>query len=428
MPPTADDFDSDEALAEWLLDEWDEGRGTSKSQLEVQIWSDPSSHGRRFDRFVRTTLGVSTSRPSKQTDRIQELERQIRGLGEHPHGSEAPLWEIQVQHARQSCLAGLRIWNDPTSTFRAGAFALLFITAWNSLAIALLDRNAEIWWKDKLGKDGERLALDTRDLIAAAFPGDGHTGLRENVEVWLRVRNAVAHRHLPVLDTLMIPYAQAGLLNLENMLTATGAEYGLSSALSVPLQLSGFRDPGVLASRRKLQASLPLDVQAILSDAADAAETLLTDPTYILRVAFIPTVPSSGRSPDAVAYFVRPGEVPSELEDVIERYVVLPKPTHGSRPNIAASDVMKEVTRRTGFRFHSALHATAARALGAWPATGEPDRTQDIALAEYITSFKRYLYTQAWIDLLAKELADAERFEEITGKAPKLADPAPEAG
>ncbi len=39
-------------------------------------------------------------------------------------------------------------------------------------------------------------------------------------------------------------------------------------------------------------------------------------------------------------------------------------------------------------------------------------------LAEYITSFGRYLYSQAWIDELAEKLREPESFETITGKPP----------
>jgi hypothetical protein len=67
-------------LAQELMARWDQGKGTSKSQVEIEVWGDATSLGRHFDRFVRTQLGVSTNRPSKQTDRIAGLERKIRGL------------------------------------------------------------------------------------------------------------------------------------------------------------------------------------------------------------------------------------------------------------------------------------------------------------------------------------------------------------
>jgi hypothetical protein len=106
------------------------------------------------------------------------------------------------------------------------------------------------------------------DLVGDALPGSANSGLRENIRFWVDLRNAVAHRHLPALDALVIPEAQAGLLNFETALVDRfGIDYGLGERLSVPLQLSGFRDPDVLRSLRLLQAALPPDVQSLLSRA-----------------------------------------------------------------------------------------------------------------------------------------------------------------
>lgn len=420
--PVTDQSDSDIELANELLASWNDGDGTSKSELERIHWGDGSSHGRRFDRFIRQTLGVPTTRRSKQSDQISDLESQIRGLGESPIGVEVPEWEVQVLHARDACISGLRVWNDPSARFRTGTFSLLFVTAWNSISIALLEQRGAEW--RKLDADGVPCVVggaeqseDTNALIGDAFSGEQHWGLRENVRLWVDLRNSVAHRHLPALDVTVVPHAQAGLLNFEEAIVAGfGQEIGLAGCLSVPLQLSGFRDPEVLKSAKKLQAGLPLDVQAILSRAEQATPELLADPTFALRVAFIPTVPASGRSPDAVAYFLKPGEVPEELGGRIDQYVVLPKVGMAARPNVAASQVMAEVVRRTGFKFHSQHHVEACRRLNVRPPVGADDSTVDLQYAEYITSFKRYLYTQAWIDLLVKRCASPEGFLKVTGR------------
>jgi hypothetical protein len=413
----------DVALAHELLAKWDGGQGISKSQLEIKTWNDATSHGRHFDRFISNTLGISTTRRSRQSDRIKELEDQVRGLGEHPVGTAPATWETQLQHGRNACLEALRIWNDPTAVFRTEAFSMLFVAAWNSLAIALLQRDGLEWRKlhddgEPVLIDGAEKALDTRELLARAFPGERHFGLRQNCSLWLDLRNAVAHRSIPPLDPMVIPYAQAGLLNFEAMLSEEfDPVLSLARSLTVPLQLSGFRDPGVLASRKRLFAALPLDVQAVLSRADAGDAELLADPTFMLRVAFIPAVPSSGRSPDAVAYFVRPGEVPDELAENLDRYVVLAKPLR-SACTFRAGDVVSEVARRTGFRFHWNSHAAAARALDAWPKDPATPRTVNERLAEYNSAFKGWLYSQAWIDLLVEKLSTAEGFREITGREP----------
>jgi len=324
--------DEDLELAQRLYDEWDQGQGTSKSQLEIRTWGDSTSHGRRFDRFVGGALGVSTSKPSKQTDRIGALESQIKRLGAAPVGSALSTTELQLQHAREAALQAIRGWNDPLARFRTGSFALLFVTAWNSLAIAATERDGGDWRiRDKggavvLGRDGDELARDTLDIVAEAFQADEQRGLRENVRFWVDLRNCVAHRYVPALDTTVIPHAQAGLLNLEKELVeGFGDDYALGDQLTVPLQLSGFRDPGVLTARKSMYGALPLEVQTLLTRAESEDPDLLRDETFQLRVAFVPVVPSSGRNPDAVAYFIRPGEVPDELGEAIDRYLVLPK-------------------------------------------------------------------------------------------------------
>src|SRR5437016_5247255 len=223
MPDVVEPSDEDVALAQELLAEWDQGRGSSKSEIERRVWNDGGAHGRRFDRFIRQTLGVATSHPSRQTNRIETLEAQLRRLGVAPVGAELEEWEAQLQHGRNAAVAALRVWNDPVATFRTQNFALLFVTSWNSIALALLQREGREW--QALDEDGQPVmiggrekAQETGDLVAQALPDDRHRGLRQNVEFWIGLRNQVAHRNLPALDTVVIPQAQAGLLNLEGVL------------------------------------------------------------------------------------------------------------------------------------------------------------------------------------------------------------------
>lgn len=416
-------------LAERLLAEWDEGRGTAKSQMEIREWADATSHGRRFDRFIRKTLGVSTTRPSKQTDRIALLEGQLRRLGGLPPGSKIKAWEAQLQHARNAALAALRVWNDPSATFRTGSFSLLFVTAWNSLTIAILQKRQQEWRVlDDKGNptlfDGLEKSRDTLDLIAQAFPEQGHHGLRENVYDWVQIRNSVAHRHLPALDAAIIPQAQAGLLNFETAISDTfGEDFLIADQLTVPLQLSGFRDPGVLSSLKRLQASLPLEVQAILSRAEKEAPKLLEDPTYMLRVAFIPAVPTSGRRPDAVAYFLRPGEVPEELGEAIQEFVVLPKIAQPPRPNLGAKQVIAAFQAQTGLKLNTDQHLSLARKLGVRPPKGGKDITAtDPKYCEYVQAVKVYLYNQKWIERVVEEVGTEEGFRSHFQANPKPAN------
>jgi hypothetical protein len=268
-------------------------------------------------------------------------------------------------------------------------------------------------------KDGAEQALDTIELVGKAFNADERRGIRENVRFWVDLRNAVAHRHLPALDLKTIPFAQAGLLNFEGLLVDEfGDVHQLGEQLSIPLQLVGFRDPDVLATRLRSLAALPVDVQAVLSRADEADTELLSDETFLMRVAFVPVVPSSGRNPDSVAYFVRPGEVPDELDETLQRYVILPKASRGPRPNIGGKRVVKEVQRRIPFTFNTNDHAAVARYLGVRPERGQPDRSLDELFCDYVTAAKIYVYNQQWIDRVVSEVQTADGFKRATGREP----------
>lgn len=421
--------EADVELARELLAEWDEGRGASKSEIERRVWGDGGAHGRRFDRFIRQTLGIATNRPSKQSDRIASLESQLRRLGVAPIGVVAEDWEAQLQHGRHAAVAAIRAWNDPTASFRTETFALLFVAAWNSVAISVLQRSSGEWRElDGSGApyliDGRDRTKETGELISLAWAGPRHLGLRRNVDFWIGLRNHVAHRHLPPLDAAVIPQAQAGLLNLEGALVeAFGEEFALGDTLSVPLQLSGFRDPTLLTSLKRLQASLPLDVQAYLTQQASLNEELVDDPSYMLRVTFIPAVPSSGRNPDAVAYFVPPGEVSEPLGVALKEYVVVPKVIRPSRPNLIATQVVEAIRDRIPYNFTMTMHTAASRFLGARPPSSAGDQTAtDSRYCEYVTSVKRHLYNQAWIDRLSAELSTEEGFRAATGFEPRPRD------
>ena len=226
--PVAEDID----LAQRLYAEWQAGK--AKSRIERETWNDGHSHGRRFDRVISRTLGLPTVKRSKLSDRVGDLEGQVRSLGQVPIGALEESWERQLIHARQSCLSALRVWNDPTAPSRAEAFSLLLVTAWNALCIAILQKRYEEWRStDDSGvpiqTDGTDRALDTRELVARAFPEEEHLGLRQNLRTWIDLRNSVAHRHLPALDHLVIPHAQAALMNFENAIVR---EFGPSFAIA----------------------------------------------------------------------------------------------------------------------------------------------------------------------------------------------------
>lgn len=416
------DTNTDKELAQKLYDEWDLGRGTSKSKLERRTWNDGSSHGKRFNKFIEKHLGLTTVKPSQQTIRIQELERQVRSLGQHPVGTSQSKELIQLQHGREACLSALQTWNDPAKSFRTGAFSLLFITAWNSLLIAISIRD-EIEWRqtdeeeNPVLMEGMEKSLDTPELTGRALSGNEWLGTRENIKFWIDLRNKVAHRYLPILDIHVIPYAQSGLLNFEKVLTSKfGEEYSLSDQLSVPLQLAGFRDPDFIAKLRNTHTQLPIEVQNLLSRAGSVSPDLLTDPTYMLRITFVPFVPSSGRNPDAVAHFVKPGKISQELANTLTNVVVMDKPVRIKRPEYGAKRVVEKVSKRIPFCFNTNDHARVGRFFKIRPKKGHPDRSLNETYCDYIPASGIYVYNDLWIDKVVEQISTPDGYRRATGR------------
>lgn len=156
-----------------------------------------------------------------------------------------------------------------------------------------------------------------------------------------------------------------------------------------------------------------------MSRAETSDPELLQDQTYMLRVAFIPAVPASGRSPDAVAYFLKPGEVPEELENAMQEYVVLPKISRPPRPNLGAKDVINSFQERTGLRLTTTQHLDLARSLGVRPPRDAEDGTAtDARYCEYVPAAKLYLYNQAWIDRLLDAAGTEAAYRHTFGHDP----------
>ena len=96
------------------------------------------------------------------------------------------------------------------------------------------------------------------------------------------------------------------------------------------------------------------------------------------------------------------------------------KVVHAPRPSLIATQVVEAVQDRIPFRFGVNMHTAVSRNLGARPASSTGDQTvTDARYCEYVTSVKRHLYNQAWIDRLVAELSTEDGFRKATGFEPK---------
>ena len=415
-------------IATDMYERWQQGE--PKSRLEIEYWDNPTAHGKKFTGYVKKWLGVETERKSHQAARIEELEALLRARGVSPTAAGDLAEEYRLlANARESALAAVRIYNDPVAGYRTETFIVLMVGAWNSLLQAILERSGiDYYDRDEHGAQqmigGRAKVLGTSELVSLALADDEHRAVRENLDFFLKLRNQIAHRYLPALDTEIAGEAQAMLLNFEELLLAEfGKEAALGEQLAVPLQLNGFRSDGSLQSLRRAQARLPVNVSEFLAQhRAGVDEEVLASPQYCLQVFFVPVAANRERSADSVVRFVPPDKVTPELEAQLTNTTVVTK--RKITPVVSAGllkpkEVVNLVVERLPHRFTMSTHTECWRHFGVRPPQGssEPEAT-DHRYCQWDRLFGGYGYTEAWVEKLVRSLSDPETYEEVVGVPP----------
>ena len=416
-------------IATEMYERW--AAGEKKSQLEIEYWDNPTSHGKAFSAYVKKWLGRSTERKSGQTQRIEHLEALLRASGVSPTDDD----ELDVQYrllakARESALSAVRVYNDPLAGFRTETFILLMIVAWNSALQAVLERDGVPYFAcDDEGHEiligGRPKVLDTWELVKVAIGGDRWTAVRANLDFFLGLRNCVAHRYLPAVDPAVAGEAQAMLLNFEKLITTEfGEEAALGERLTVPLQLSRFRGKGSLDSLRAAQAQLPADVSDYLTrHRAEQPSEVLQSEDYCLDIFFVPVTANRERTADAVVRFIRPDQVTSELEAQLQDLGVITKrrvTPVASADLLRVAEVVQHVAEKLPFRFTTDTHTRCWRHYGVRPraGVGEPAATDD-RYCRWDRLSNGYGYTQAWVEKLIRDLSDPDKYEAVVGFRPE---------
>ncbi len=414
------------AVATEMFERWQSG--APKSALEVEYWNDAASHGKRFTSYIRRRLGHETERKSAQTLRVERLEALLRVHGIDPTEAGALKEEYRlVAKSRESALAAIRVYNDPIGRYRSETFIVLMIIAWNSLFQAIMERDGDDYYE--YDRDGQQILIDgqvrvkgTRDLMLHVIPEKD--AVQANLDFFLKLLHIISHRYLPALDLQVVSEAQAMLLNYENILIEHfGVEAGLVEQLSVPLQLSGFRDAAAGKSLKQAQAQLPVDVQDFLNrHREEVSEEVLRNPEYSLRIFFVPITANRQRSADAVTRFIRPGTTPPEVEEALQGLAVVTKPRQvpvASGDLFRPGEVVALVSQRLPFRFTMDTHTRCWRHYNVRPPGGSHQPELTIQLyCRWDRLMKAYGYTQAWVDKLVEELSDPATYESVVGYRP----------
>ena len=338
-----------------------------------------------------------------------------------------PRWWHQLQASKKEALLAVDLYNRPGEDRRLEAFVVHMHLAWLYMLQARFDRDKIDYWHRKngrrvRGKDGEFRTWELATCLKEQFPNTNDP-VRRNVEFFIGFRNKIEHRYERLLGSLVAGKCQSLILNYEETLTRLfGQSEGLGEDLRFPVFLTSLTDEAVDALKRTYK-QLPKHLTRYIQEHDAALDDEVTnDYRYDFRVLLIPqTGPKS--EADVAMRFVRLDELPEKQREDLEVVQTIVREKQVPVQNAGKhkpSAVCREVRRALGVRFHHASHhARAWRYYKVRPEGGaeKPEQTKS-QYCVYDEAYGDYVYTDAWIKHLIKELSDARTFRKVTGQAP----------
>lgn len=339
-----------------------------------------------------------------------------------------PRWWHQLQGSKDEVLLAVDLYNRIASARRLEAFIVHMQIGWLYLLQAKFTRDqVDFWYRSQAGrrirdKDGEFRCWSLRDCLAHEFPHPNHP-VRRNVEFFIGLRDKIEHQFERDLEPVVAGKAQSFILNYESSLVDWfGAREGVADRLRFPIFLSSLSDDAVSAIK-KTYRRLPKRVTSYVEEFdAGVSEQVLSDQRYDFRVFLIPQTGPKTEA-DVAMRFVRVEDLPKQEQeqvDVVQTIIRDKQVPVQNAGRYKPSEVARRVEEAIGFHFDpSSAHVKAWRFYGVRPGKGakHPEQTK----AQYCVwdePHGDYVYTDAWVKRLIKELRDPEKFAEIVGHPP----------
>ena len=338
-----------------------------------------------------------------------------------------PKWWHVLQASKHEASLAVDLYNRSTTARSLEGFVVHMHLAWLYLLHARFIRDeVDFRYRKENGRfervDGEIKTWELVRCLRTAYP-DERTAVRCNVGFFVRLRNKIEHRYEQLLAAAVAGKVQAHVLNYEEQLVETfGTAESMGDSLRFPVFLSSLT-PDAVEALKRTHRQLPAKLNSFIREFdAGLPEEVQADWRYDFRVLLLPqTGPKTDA--DAVVRFVREEDMTDEqraARDVVQTIVRTKQVPVQNKGRHKPSTVAKMVQEALGVRFTVSAHTAAWRHYKVRPEKGasRPENT-DTRYCLYDEPHNDYLFTDAWIRKLSRDLRDPATFGRVTGNAPK---------
>ena len=167
--------------------------------------------------------------------------------------------EELVVKARDSAILAIDIYNRPIAAFRSQGYIVMMVIAWTALFHAIYElEKTDYFYKNKDDSykliNGDKKAWELDSCLDKCGNMISHAA-KENLRLFISLRNKIEHRYVPAFDLDVFGECQAMLLNFEDLITKKfGSYYALNNSLSFPLQVSSVRGNAQTKALKKIQS------------------------------------------------------------------------------------------------------------------------------------------------------------------------------
>lgn len=337
--------------------------------------------------------------------------------------------KVHLLKAKSAAISAMDGYNRQRTEFKTAQYIVTLSIAWTALFHAIFfKRGIKPWYRENNRRhykriDGEPKYWDLSECIRNYY-GNKDAPERSNLEFIISLRNRIEHRDLPELDHSLFGECYASIINFNDLLiNEFGEEHALEACLAISIQYINMKDYPTAHNILRKEPAKSI-VNFIEQYRGNLSPEVLNSMKYSFSVFLVPKVVDREKASDVAIHFIKYDEASQEELDSLSELNVLIRDRHVPIAHLGhhkPGKVVEKVKVRLPFRFNMHHHTQAWKHYKVRPENGDPmpERTSpDYCI--YDVAHSDYLYTDAWVEKLAKELIEESKFFEVTSIQPKL--------